>query len=458
MSPSRRDFLRHSACAAVGMTSLASTVFDLRRVAAAACASPGDYQALVCVFLYGGNDGNNVIVPTDSSYSAYAAARGSLAQPIGSLLPIAPLQGSGGHSWGLHPSLPRLRTLFGQGHAAIVANVGPLVAPVTKTGFDNGTALLPPQLFSHSDQTLHWQTGIPDQAPRTGWGGRVADMVECMNGAHQISMSISLDGSNTFQVGNLVTQYQVSSGGTIDLDGYEAPTDEWGTSHPTSVAVRRLLAKSYGNLFQGGYRSVLQRALDNNALIGNALAAETPAIVTAFPANSYLADQLKMIARLIHVRSALGLSRQSFFCAASGFDTHGEQQASHPALLSDLDSSLGAFYDALTEIGVQDKVTTFTASDFGRTLVENGDGSDHGWGNHHFVLGGRVAGNRIYGNMPTLAVDGPNDSGDGRWIPSTSVDEYSATLAKWFGVAASDMATVFPNLGRFAHPDLQFML
>jgi uncharacterized protein (DUF1501 family) len=457
MSPSRRDFLRHSACAAVGMTSLASTVFDLRRVAAAACGPAADYKALVCVFLYGGNDANNMVVPRDNGYTAYAAARGPLALPKASLLSINPLQGDG-RLWGLHPNLPKLGSLFNQGRAALVANVGPLVAPVSKVAYDNGTALLPPQLFSHSDQTLHWQTGIPDQAPRTGWGGRIADMVECMNGAHDISMSISLDGSNTFQVGNLVTQYQVSSGGTIDLDGYELPTDSWGTNHPTSVAVRRLLAKSYGNLLQGGYRTVLQRALDSNALLSAALAAETPAIATVFPPDSYLSDQLKMVARLIHVRSALGLKRQIFFCAAGGYDTHGDQLTPHADLLGELDGSLGAFYAALTEIGMQDSVTTFTASDFGRTLVPNGDGSDHGWGSHHWVLGGRVVGNRIYGGMPTLAVDGPNDSGDGRWIPTTSVDEYSATLAKWFGVSASDMATVFPNLGRFQNNNINFML
>ncbi len=457
MSPSRRDFLRHSACAAVGMTSLASTVFDLRRVAAAACGPASDYKALVCIFLYGGNDGNNMVIPRDGGYAAYAAARGPLALPSASLLPITPLNGDG-RLWGLHPSLTNLRNLFNQGRAALVANVGPLVAPVTKTAYDNGTALLPPQLFSHSDQTLHWQTGIPDQAPRTGWGGRIADMVECMNGAHDISMSISLDGSNTFQVGNLVTQYQVSSGGTIDLDGYELPTDSWGTNHPTSVAVRRLLAKSYGNLLQGGYRTVLQRALDNNALLSAALASETPPIATVFPADSYLADQLKMIARLIHVRSALGLKRQIFFCATGGYDTHGDQLTPHADLLTELDGSLSAFYGALTEIGMQNSVTAFTASDFGRTLVANGDGSDHGWGNHHLVVGGQVVGNRIYGGMPNLAVDGPNDTGDGRWIPTTSVDEYSATLARWFGVSATDMSTVFPNLGRFQNPNLGFML
>jgi len=461
MTQNRREFLRHSVCAAVGMTSLASTVFDLRRVAAAANCSPVDdsqYKALVCVFLYGGNDANNVIIPRDGDYAAYAAARGPIALPNdASLRAINPLNGDG-RQWALHPSLGGLQGLFNSGKAALIANVGPLVAPVSKAAYDDGTAFLPPQLFSHSDQTMHWQTAIPDQAPRTGWGGRVADMVECMNGTHNISMSISLDGSNTFQVGDAVTQYQVSTGGTIDLSGYQLPVDSWGQNHPPSVAVRRLLAKSYGNLFQSGYRDIMKRALDNNALLSAALAAETPALTTVFPANSYLADQLQMIARLIHVRQALGLKRQVFFCAAGGYDTHGGQLTPHADLLTELDGSLTAFYGALNEMGMASKVTTFTASDFGRTLVSNGDGSDHGWGSHHFVLGGSVAGNRIYGSMPNLAIDGPNDAGDGRWIPSTSVDEYSATLAKWFGVSNTDMPTVFPNLGRFAHSDLGFMI
>jgi uncharacterized protein (DUF1501 family) len=454
----RRSFLGHSACAAVGMTSLASTVFDLRRVAAAACSPAGDYRALVCVFLYGGNDGNNVLVPTDTTdYNLYAAARGSLALNKGSLLPITPTTGDG-RTWGLHPNLPKLQARFQNQQAALIANVGPLVAPVLKTDYDAGTAALPPQLFSHSDQTLHWQTGIPDQAPRTGWGGRIADMVECMNGAHTISMSISLDGTNTFQVGNQITQYQVSTGGTIDLNGYYRPTDAWSAGQPPSIAVRTLLQKSYGNLFQGAYAGIVQRALDNNAILGNALDTEaTTPLATVFPANSYLSDELKMIARLIHVRGTLGLNRQVFFCSAGGYDTHSGQLQPHADLLTELDGSLDAFYNALTEMGLQNNVTVFTASDFGRTLLSNADGSDHGWGNHHFVLGGGVKGKQIYGTMPNFSLDGPNDSGDGRWIPTTSVDEYAATLAKWFGVSSTDMATVFPNLGRFNTADMGFM-
>lgn len=452
----RRRFLS-SVCTAVGMTSLASTVFDLRRVAAAATLA-GDYKALVCVFLYGGNDSNNVLVPRGTDYPAYAAARGNLALAQATLRPISPLSGGDGRPWGLHPNLPGLQGLFGQQRLALVANVGPLVAPVTRSEYLAGTAALPPQLFSHSDQTVHWQTGIPDQPPRTGWGGRVADLLHSLNAGAEVSMSLSLAGNNTFQIGNAVTQYQVSPDGSIGL-GWYYDGNEW--NHPPSIAIRRLMARSYGNLFQGGYRDVFQRALDQDRLLAAALDAAPP-LQTAFP-DTDLGRQMRMIARLISVRETLSLRRQVFFCAAGGYDTHdgqvGDQAevGAHADLLAELDGALSAFYAATVELGVASSVTSFTASDFGRTYISNGEGSDHGWGAHHFVLGGAVSGGRFYGEVPTLAVDGPDDSGDGRWIPTISVDEYSATLARWFGVAASDLPLVLPNLGRFASPDLGFM-
>ncbi len=454
---SRRQFLRGSVCTAVGMTSLFSTAFDLRRIAAASDLS-GDYKALVCIFLYGGNDSNNLVIPRGADYNGYSAARGPLALPSGSLLPITPLSGASGRTWGLHPSLTGLRNLFNQQRMGLIANVGPLVAPVTKPEYDAGTAALPPQLFSHSDQTVHWQTGIPDQPARSVWGGRVADMMNSLNAGSDISMSISLAGNNTYQVGNAVTQYQVSAGGTVGLGWYYDGND-W--HHPQSIAVRSLVAQSYGNLFQQGYRDVFQRALDQDRVLSAAL--ETaPTLTTAFP-DTDLGNQLAMIARLVSVRETLGLQRQVFFCATGGYDTHDgqigatAQVGAHAELLGELDGALSAFYASTVEMGVQNSVTSFTASDFGRTYASNGEGSDHGWGSHHMVVGGAVAGNRIYGAMPTLAVDGPNDSGDGRWIPTTSVDEYSATLARWFGVAPSDLSTVFPNLGRFNTPNMGFL-
>lgn len=451
----RRSFLR-SVCTAVGMTSLASTVFDLRRIAAAAPLA-GDYKALVCVFLYGGNDSNNVLVPRGTDYAAYAAARGPLALPQAGLRSITPLSGGDGRQWGLHPSLPGLQSLFGQQKLALVANVGPLVAPVTRAEYLAGTAALPPQLFSHSDQTVHWQTGLPDQPARTGWGGRVADLLHALNGTAQVSMSMSLAGNNTFQVGDNVTQYQLSPDGSIGL-GWYYDGNEW--NHPPSIAIRQLMARSYGNLFQAGYKNVFQRALDQDRLLSGALndAPELP----GYP-DTDLGRQLHMIARLISIREALGHRRQVYFCAAGGYDTHDGQigaQATvgaHADLLAELDGALSWFYNTTVGLGVASDVTSFTASDFGRTYISNGGGSDHGWGAHHFVLGGAVSGGRFYGDVPTLAVDGPDDSSDGRWIPTTSVDEYSATLARWFGVSASDIPLVLPNIGRFNTPDLGFL-
>lgn len=457
----RRQFLQ-TACAAVGMTALGNTIFDLQRIAAAAPLV--DYKSLVCIFLYGGNDGNNVIVPAGAAdYAQYAAARASLALPQSSLLALNPLvsPSSGGgdsRTWGLHPSLAKVQGLFNGGRAAVVANVGPLVAPVTRQDFLSRTAAVPPQLFSHSDQTVHWQTSLPDQPSRTGWGGRAADLLQSLNENARISMAISVAGTNTFQVGNVVTQYQVAPEGPVGLTSYVPAASGADAS---SNAVRALLAHSYGNLFERGYSGIFQRALGNQELLSGALAG-APALTTEFPQTD-LGLQLQMIARLISVREALGLRRQVFFCAGQGYDTHGGQigesalDGAHANLLGEFDGALGAFDAAMTELNVADSVTAFTASDFGRTYVSNGDGSDHGWGSHHFVIGGAVRGGRFYGQIPTLAINGPDDAGDGRWIPTTSVDEYSATLARWFGVATSDLPLVLPNLGRFASPDLGFM-
>ena len=451
---SRRRFLG-SACAAVGMTSLASTAFDLRRIAAAA-SGPGDFRALVCLFLYGGNDGNNTVVPRGADYASYRAARGALALPEPSLLPIAGTPD--GRQWGLHPRLPRLQSLFAERRAAIVANVGPLVAPLTRAEFEAGGAAVPPQLFSHSDQTLHWQTSLPDQPSRTGWGGRIVDLVHSLDHNPRVSMAMSLGGSNTFQVGNAVAQYQVSPEGVVGLTGY---VDDPAYGDPPSNLIRRVMAQSYGNLFAQGYRDVFDRALEQDRALAAALSS-VPALHTAFPDND-LGRQLRMVARLISARGALGLSRQIFFVATGGYDTHTQQVAegplvgAHASLLGELDGALAAFYAATTELGVAPQVTTFTASDFGRTYASNGDGSDHGWGGHHVVVGGAVAGGSIYGTMPVLSVGGPDDVGDGRWIPTTAVDEYAATLARWFGVSAGDLQTVLPNLGRFQRTDLGFM-
>jgi uncharacterized protein (DUF1501 family) len=461
----RRQFIRQCACAALGTTSLASTIWNLRSIRAATCCSTayapmaGDFKALVCLFLYGGNDANNLIIPADTTdYNAYAAARQQLAIPQSSLLAITPATYSDGRTFGLHPSLvdapagastlPGLQSLFAQGKLALLSNVGTLVAPVTRAQYLSDTAALPPQLFSHNDQSVQWQTSVPDQPPKTGWGGRMSDLLISMNGTAQISMSISLAGTNTFEVGNQVFQYQMSPYGVVSLNGYAGNT---------KTALDNLISLPHQNLFEAEFSKITRRSLDNSALLSGTLNAIN--LTTFFPTNNYLADQLKMIAKMIAARDTLGMNRQIFFCSVGGYDTHGDQLTAHANLLTELNGALASFYQATVDLGVADKVTTFTASDFGRTFpVNNGNGSDHGWGNHQIILGGAVKGRDIYGRVPALVVNGPDDTDEGRWIPTTSVDEYSATLAKWFGVSATDMPTVFPNLSRFASPDLGFMM
>ena len=451
----RRTFLRHSSCAALSAASASSALFELVKTAAAA-SSPssvqsGDYKALVCVFLYGGNDGHNTLVSrTQAEYNVYASVRRDLALPLNTLLPLT-ARNANGRAYGLHPSLAELQTLFNQNKLAILANVGPLVAPVTRDAYKNGTAALPPQLFSHSDQQVHWQTAWPEQTPRTGWGGRLADALNALNQNAAISMSVALGGTNTFQVGDRVTQYQCPSEGPLTLDYYTGrPTD------PISTAIRNTFYQSQRtNLLEEAWNGTMRRALDAGATFRTALAG-APVIQTAFP-NTNFAKQLRMAARLIGARTTLGLRRQIFFVTLDGFDTHGDQLNSHASLLQILSQGLKAFYDATVELGVVNQVTTFTASDFGRAAKPNGVGSDHGWGSHHFILGGAVRGGEVFGRFPALALDGPDDAGSGRLIPTTAVDEYAATLATWFGVSASELPTVLPNIGRFASRNLGFL-
>lgn len=450
MPASRRQFLS-TACRAVSAAAATSAFSDLLSIAEAA-APPGDFKALVCVFLYGGNDSDNMIVPrAGADYTAYATGRGAVALPQPQLLPITPVSTGDGRLWGLHPQMPGIRDLFASRRAAIVANVGPLVAPVTKSQWDAGTASLPPQLYSHSDQSTHWESGIPDRIQPTGWGGRIGDRLASLNAAGSVSIGISVAGTNTMQVGDVVAPFQIGTDGTLGLDNY-TPDAPW---NHRARAIRDILAQTRGHLLEDAFRGMTNRAIEMNRVVGDALAAQPP-LATAFP-DTYLARQLRMCARLIGARSGLGHRRQIFFVSQGGYDTHGGQLAAHVELLGELSGALKAFQDATVELGVANSVTAFTASDFGRTWITNGEGTDHGWGGHHLVVGGAVRGGEIYGAMPALVVDGPNDSGDGRWIPTTSVDTYAATLAKWFGVPDSDLGGVFPNLGRFPQRTLAFL-
>ena len=473
---SRRRFIGQC-CAAVGLTGMASTLASLRATAAAASLSsspssstpptagavPSDYKALVCVFLNGGNDASNLIIPTGSDYAAYASARSVLALPQSELLPLNP-KTSDGRTFALHPGMAEIHDLFGSGQAALLANVGTLVEPTTRAQYLANTAKLPRQLFSHNDQQVQWQSSVPDRPFTTGWGGRAADLVNSLNTNHQVSMSVTLNGFNNLQVGDEVVQLSVTPASDTSPKG--GPVVFAGTAGANNsaryAAQKELFDGASSNLFASAFGTLSKEAIGTSELLGSVLAS-APDLGTAFPATN-LGNQLKAIAYLISIASSLGLRRQVFFARIGGWDTHADQVdtvnrslGAHADLLRQVSQAISAFYSATVEMGCADRVTTFTASDFGRTYGSNGDGSDHGWGSHHITVGGAVKGGEIYGRMPTLTVGGPDDTNNGRWIPGTSVDEYGATLARWFGVSDTNLSVAFPNIGRFAHPNLGFV-
>jgi uncharacterized protein (DUF1501 family) len=475
----RREFIRQAACAALGTAALTSAIRDLRFMnAAVAQSNITDYKALVCIFLAGGNDSNNLIVPTiTSEYNSYAAIRTPvLALPQASLLPISPLN-SDGHEYGLHPGCPELQALFGEGKLAVLFNTGTLVYPLTRAQYLSGALQRPPQLFSHADQVTQWQTSIPDQAPLTGWGGRCADLMAAVQPGSPISLSVTLSGANTFEVGNVLSQYSVSTSGAIALNGI-------ATGSARFQALTNILGYSYPNMQAQAYAKVGEHSLNSATVLNNAIAATMaanywtvpfpttitpPGTVTTF--NSSLSPQLKMIARLIEAghravaSGGFGMQRQIFFCSVGGYDLHTNQTpgagqtmiGSHNNLLAEVSQCVLAFQRAMEQLELSNNVTAFTCSDFGRTFPSNGQGSDHGWGSHHLILGGAVHGQRTYGRFPTLAVNGPDDTSTGRWIPTTACDQYFATLATWFGVDTGNLTTVFPNIGRFSTPNLGFI-
>jgi uncharacterized protein (DUF1501 family) len=450
----RRRFIGN-ACAAVGATGLLSALAQLRVIgamAADATAPSSPYKALVCVFLYGGSDSNNVIIPIDTSgYASYSSQRTALAIPKASVLPISPAKYGDGRSYGLHPSLPEIQALFGQGKAAFLANTGTLAYPTTLQQYTSGTVKLPPQLFSHADQQMQWQSSLPDQPFDSGWGGRLADIVNAMNANSTISMSMSVAGQNSFQVGRTVAEYTIGSSGAVAISGATG-----GSINPVRYSTELgLLSLREQNLFQAAFAGTANTAINDASLLTSILSGAAP-LQTTFP-NTSLGNQLLLIARLISAAPSLGLNRQIFFASLGGFDTHTVELNTQGPLLTQVSQAISAFYNATVELNVANQVTLFTGSDFSRTYNTNGDGADHGWGSHHMIVGGAVNGGDIYGTMPSQVIGGPDDTGRGRWIPSTSVDQYAATLATWFGVSATSLPTVVPNIGRFATANLGFM-
>ncbi len=485
---SRRTFIRRAACASVGTLAMTSAISQLRFMnAAVAQSNITDYKALVCIFLQGGNDSNNMIIPTTGSqYNNYASIRTPvLAIPQTAILGVTSLNPDG-NTYGLHPSCPELSTLFGEGKLAFLFNAGTLVYPITRAQYLAGSVKQPPQLFSHADQQTQWQTSIPDQPPTTGWGGRVSDLMNAVQPNAPISLMVTLAGANTFEVGNIVAQYSVSTSGAVSLSLPTSPSG--GASTNRLPTLLNILGLPYTNLQAQAYANVAEQAINTGALLNNAISNTAAATFwsNTFPTKitppeggtaftSTLSPQLEMVARLIAAGSTpltgggFGMKRQIFFCQVGGYDLHTGQtnysatspnsvlQGAHTNLLAELSQSMYAFQRAMEQLGLSKNVTSFTCSDFSRTFPSNGQGSDHGWGSHHLILGGAVKGQKTYGQFPVLSVNGPNDTSTGRWIPTTAIDEYFATLATWFGVDASNLATVFPNLSRFSTSNLGFV-
>lgn len=534
----RREFLKHF-CATLAGGSALSLIPQLRLMQSALAATRGDpnYKALVCVYLNGGSDSYNWLIPSDATrYGIYSTARGGvytgtngpLAIAQANLLP-ATLSGPGGvalpvgHSYGLHPAcagwtaiddngaqtaMPGLAFLSNQGKVAWLANVGTLVVPLTKANFNNPLLPKPPQLYSHNDQTNLWFQGQETANFRYGWGGQVADLLFSQNGPIvgsspllTMPMNVSFAGSNRFQVGAQVVPYQMSGCGDPN-GGNPFPGSIVGSNFANCSGTNSLsnfpscsnaglnarqqalcdLLGAAGNTFQTEHSATMRRAMDLAGQLALKLTGSpNPSLLTtpfraladnqavagynlAADGSNSLAEQLAMVARLIKMRSELGQTRNIFFVSLGGFDTHAAQMPDNgqPRLLRRISRALGSFYQALVEMGVENSVTTFTMSEFARTLNSNGDGSDHAWGGVQMVMGGAVNGGsalngRLYGTFPDQTLNGPDCFSRGQMIPTTAMDQMGATLASWMGVGASDIATIFPNLSNFSTPNLGFV-
>jgi len=444
--PGRRRFMGQASCAAVGTTALFNTVLNMGMFNTLAGGAP-DYKGLVCLFLSGGIDSFNMLVPRGATeYAEYAGVRADLALPQADLLPITPATPDG-REYGLHPGLTELQTLFEQGRLALLANVGTLVEPTTLQQFQNGSVALPLGLFSHSDQAMHWQTSIPDQRSQIGWAGRIADILQAGNCNQNISMNISLSGNNVWQTGVNTAHYTITANGSIGLRDYG---ELWPEAQVLTNAVDSLLGLQYQHLFEKTFAQRMRGAIDAHLEFSAAIEALAP-LTTQF-SDTALSQRFRMIAQTIAVREVLGMRRQTFFINTGGWDHHDEVLLNQEAMLPVISAALSEFQTALVEIGVADQVTTFTASDFARTLSSNGRGSDHAWGGNHLVLGGAVSGGDIYGSFPDLYLGGPLDTNRGRLIPTMSVDQLFAELALWFGVPSADLDLVLPNISRFYVP------
>ncbi|MDA0578168.1 MAG: DUF1501 domain-containing protein [Verrucomicrobia bacterium] len=468
---SRRQFLRQASCAAVSALPALNTLLSLRLaqgLAEASTPTAGEYRALVCILLAGGNDSFNMLVPREAgAYANYQAARADLALTPAELIDIHPI---GLPDFAVHGQMPEIATLFGAGNAAFIANVGTLIEPVqNRTQVAQNIKRLPLGLYSHSDQIEQWQTSVPHSRSGIGWGGRMADMLSSLNTNPVVPMQISLDGGNVWQTGNSVAEYAITPDGAVALNSYNAAWQQYqDLNNALSAAVDSQLSQQYANLLMQTFNTRKREALDAYNVFAGATAASLPVGVT-FP-NTYLGRRLAMVAKAIQGRTGIGATRQTFFLQWGGWDHHDEVLTTPSAMLPQVSAAIGAFQNALVALGVADQVTLFTISDFGRTLTSNGRGSDHAWGGNQLVVGGAVRGQRLYGQYPALTLNpdigpevNPLDTGRGRFIPTTSCDEVFAELALWLGVAKSDLPLVLPNIGNFyntasADPPLGFVV
>ena len=444
---SRRAFLKRAG--ALGMAGVAAPfVTSLGAIGEAAAATNSDYKALVCVFLYGGMDYANTLVPYDTAgHAQYLAARQNIAiqrdaLAATALSPSAELRG--GRQYALAPTMASLKPLFDAGRMAPILNVGTLVEPTTKAQYQAKSVRLPPKLFSHNDQQSYFMASSPEGAT-SGWGGRIGDLFQSGNGAATLTC-INASGNAVYLTGRNAIQYATGTGGPVALLNNASTLY---TSGAAQQALKSLMTTAPGHMMGAEHAAISKRALDTYAQVAGALSGAPTSVFPLFPASNTLADQLKMVARMISVSAELGARRQVFFVSMGGFDLHDNLANQHPVLMGRVADAMRAFHDTTVALGVSEKVTSFTASDFGRTLVSNDDGSDHGWGSMHFVVGGAVKGRRFYGNAPDIGNGTADDVGQGRLIPGIAVDQYAATLATWFGVPAGELSTVLPNIGNY---------
>jgi uncharacterized protein (DUF1501 family) len=448
----RRHFLKHASALSAGAALAQFGALTAR------AQSAGDYKALVCIFMYGGNDGNNTIVPIDSAgYGNYATARPQIALPQATLLPL--VDSTGTAAFGMHPSLGAangLQAMWNAKTLAIITNVGTLVAPMTKTLYLAPNAQVPQSLFSHIDQQLQWQASLSNAPSTTGWGGRLADQLASMNTGASIPSMISTVGNNLFVTGRATQALTIPTSGSFALNGFKSSNG--GVARLS--ALRALLGVDQGTDLLDAAQDVMTGAIQSSAVLNPILTATTSTVGSYFSSlSSDIASQLLAVAKVIEARATLGASRQVFLVSLGPFDTHSDQLATQATLFGEMGPAIKAFHDAMAAIGAGSSVTSFTLSDFSRTYQANTNGgTDHAWGSNHFVAGAAVKGGQFYGTWPTLLMGGPDDIGNsGRWVPTTAVDQFAATMASWFGVSSSGLTAVLPNLASFSPTTLGFL-